>query len=201
MEYSYYTIQDIVKSLGNFHKIRRRNSTLFHVVSGLHPPSRPQAKLEMRQHLGVWGDSPSESPEGSALWRTPRRRGCRAESCRCPRRTLPPSRPQAKLEMRQHLGVWGYGPSRSPEGSALWRTPRRRGCRAEPCRCPRRTLPPAQRTKSAATAGRRGSKPLSSSSHTSVHVPCIPLSHDVPADGKSQRTPPGQAASAAPSQP
>ena len=29
----------------------------------------------------------------------------------------------------------------SPEGRALWCTPQRRGCRAEPCRCPRRTPP------------------------------------------------------------
>ena len=41
----------------------------------------------------------------------------------------------------QHLGAWGYNPSGSPEGSALWCPPHRRGSRAEPWRCPRRTPP------------------------------------------------------------
>ena len=31
----------------------------------------------MRQHLGVWGVSPSGSPEGSALWCPPHRRPLR----------------------------------------------------------------------------------------------------------------------------
>ena len=73
------------------------------------PPSRPQARKDA-QHLGVWGDNPSGSPEGRALWRSLRRRGCRAEPCRCPRRT--PPRRGAGVQRAEPFGAPRAGASR-----------------------------------------------------------------------------------------
>ena len=53
----------------------------------------------------------------------------------------PSSRPQARRRCVSISGSGVVDPSGSPEGRALWCTPQRHGCRAEPCRCPRRTLP------------------------------------------------------------
>ncbi|NBH76631.1 hypothetical protein D3Z52_00240 [Clostridiaceae bacterium] len=77
----------------------------------------------MRQHLGVWGESPS---------------GCRAEPCRSPRR-------------------------RRVQGRALPLAAQARGAGAEPCRSPRRRGVQGQRPAARrAGAGCRGSAPAGS---------------------------------------
>ena len=42
-----------------------------------------------------------------------------------PQRTQSPVPPAGETEMRQHLGVRGESSGGCPEGSALWRSPRR----------------------------------------------------------------------------
>ena len=74
----------------------------------------------------------SKPPSPLSLWRAGQRRSSdNAEP-------NPPSRPQAKQRCESISGSGVVDPSGSPEGSALWCLPQRHGCRAEPCRPPRR---------------------------------------------------------------
>ncbi len=92
----------------------------------------------------------SKPPSPLSLWRAGQRRSSdNAEP-------NPPSRPQAKQRCESISGSGVNAPSGSPEGSALWCLPQRHGCRAEPCRPPRRR--PLRRGVLAAQAGVEFSK-------------------------------------------